>query len=130
MHVARRLRNSYSNLTNDATSNSARAQSETSPNQPPTDRLQCQEGIEGIFGRGFCPSGGARQATCEVMPHGPTALVLAQEAEQEYPHPTRVFRLVPAPQAHPILSRPRGGRTSIGARSASFLRFIARSSWP
>src|SRR5688572_829625 len=49
--------------------------------RPATDRLQCQAGIGGIFGRVFSRSGRGRQATYQVMPHGPTALVLAQEAE-------------------------------------------------
>jgi hypothetical protein len=58
---------------------------------PPTDRLQCQEGIGGIFGRVFCSSRCRKRTNCLVTPHGPTALVLAQEAEDDPLLPARVF---------------------------------------
>src|SRR6266516_3305933 len=75
----------------------------------PTDRLQCQEGIGGSFGRVFCPSRCGGRASSTPTPHGPAAPVVAQEAEDDHPHPARVFRLVPAPSVHPAKSRPRGG---------------------
>jgi hypothetical protein len=37
-------------------------------------------------------------------------------------HPLPVFCLVPAPQAHPSVSRPRAGRPQEGARSASITK--------
>ena len=63
------------------------------------------------------------------MTHGPTALVLAQGAEDDQLLPARIF----APFRHALYTpacQGRAGANSNGVRSTSFLRPIARSSWP
>src|SRR5689334_945160 len=64
-------------------------------------------GNRGHFRTSFLGSRRGRQAISAPTPTGPTALVLAQEAEDADLH-LPVFCLVPAPQAHPTVSRPRG----------------------
>ena len=89
----------------------------TLPCVPSTDRLQCQEGIRGIFGRVFCWSHCGRPSTCLATPHGPTALVLAQEAEDDHLLPARVF----APFRHNLHTPASQGRAG-----ASFNRRAKR----
>jgi hypothetical protein len=85
---------------------------------PPTDRLQSQEGIEGISGRVFCWSHCGRPSTCLATPHGPTARVLAQEAEDDQLLPARVFAWFRHSLCTPAC-QDRAGPLLIAARSAT-----------